>query len=80
VANCGYRSPLVFFHFLHLDLDHDAPTALTLAVLRGVAVGWVASVFGVAGGDGNAGGKRLEILLAEPAPTSELLRLDRTER
>jgi uncharacterized protein len=40
-----------FFHFPHLDLDHDAPAALVLAVVCGVAVGWVASVFGVAGGE-----------------------------
>ena len=40
-----------FFHFPHLDLDRDAPAALGLAALGGVAVGWVASVFGVAGGE-----------------------------
>lgn len=40
-----------FFHFPHLDLDRDAPGALGLAALGGVAVGWVATVFGVAGGE-----------------------------
>jgi uncharacterized protein len=40
-----------FFHFPHLDLDRNAPGALGLAALGGVAVGWVASVFGVAGGE-----------------------------
>lgn len=40
-----------FFHFPHLDLSRDTPLALALAVLCGAAVGWVASMFGVAGGE-----------------------------
>jgi uncharacterized membrane protein YfcA len=39
------------FHFPHLDVSRDAPPALVLAGLCGRAVGWVASVFGVAGGE-----------------------------
>ena len=39
------------FHFPHLDLDRDVPAALVVGVLGGVAVGWVARVFGVAGGE-----------------------------
>jgi uncharacterized membrane protein YfcA len=40
-----------FFHFPHLDVSRDAPPALALGVVCGVAVGWVATVFGVAGGE-----------------------------
>jgi len=40
-----------FFHFPHLDISRDTAPALALAALCGVAIGWVASVFGVAGGE-----------------------------
>jgi uncharacterized protein len=39
-----------FFHFPHLDISRESGPALAFA-LCGVAVGWVASVFGVAGGE-----------------------------
>jgi uncharacterized membrane protein YfcA len=40
-----------FFHFPHADLDPDATASLAVAVACGLAIGWVASVFGVAGGE-----------------------------
>ncbi len=55
-----------FFHFPHLDVSRDAPPALALGVVCGVAVGWVATVFGVAGGE-----------LRIPAPDLRVRRTDK---
>jgi uncharacterized membrane protein YfcA len=40
-----------FFHFPHLDLARDAGGTLAAAFVCGLAIGWVGTVFGVAGGE-----------------------------